>query len=263
MKTNHEYSNKCWWCGNEDLTYEHKYKQSDTKQEFGGKQFKGDDAIIKVADNREQDIQGINSGELKFQKNLCKTCNNSTSSPFDKAYEKFSKFVKANEVDITQKLEISLLKVYGNHWLEEKELLIKYYLKHICCRLVDNKFQIPQNWIDYLNGKTELRYLTLDFKAKLDRYELIKYWEETNPNSGYLGIGPLQHQMLNDEFSDCIFSTFEYRWLMLYYKYDFNNTGVCSNFDTEIINLESEFNVPPDRVRELAIEEEKTCHNQA
>jgi len=69
MTKRYDYSNKCWWCGNQADSKEHKYKRSDLIKEFGRGSYSGDKELVRVFDSQLRKIQGPNSNEVKFSNN--------------------------------------------------------------------------------------------------------------------------------------------------------------------------------------------------
>ena len=83
------YNLKCWICGNEADSREHKHKKTDVNRAF--KNVPTNDKYIGVfkSGEIERHVQGVDSKLLKFEKVICQRCNNQSSQPHDFAYEKF------------------------------------------------------------------------------------------------------------------------------------------------------------------------------
>ena len=52
--------------------------------------------LLTEQNGKEIQLQGPNSTKLKFEKVMCEKCNNTTSQPFDRAYDKFISYVLNN-----------------------------------------------------------------------------------------------------------------------------------------------------------------------
>jgi hypothetical protein len=79
----------CWICNKIADSAEHRIKKSDLVSLHGSGSYKGENALFLVREGKQTPIQGPNSKVVKYRKNLCSTCNNSYTQPFDKAYECF------------------------------------------------------------------------------------------------------------------------------------------------------------------------------
>ena len=158
----HDYKDKCWWCGSIADSREHKYKKTDIIREYGKGPFRGGSAPVRVYNGQKYFIQGPNSKEAQFEKNLCKHCNEAKSQPFDRAYDRLQNFIKINREFILDSKAIQFRDVYGTDWNKDLHNLMRYYIKHICCRMVSSNIKIDPNITDYLNGAPEVAMYKLD-----------------------------------------------------------------------------------------------------
>ncbi|MBB6461718.1 hypothetical protein [Flammeovirga kamogawensis] len=162
---------KCWWCNSSEyaLSGEHKIKKTDIEQLFGkGDEFK-EQKFIKVVGNGilKGQIQSPSSNILKFNKKLCSNCNGSRSQQMDRSYEKFMNYYNENKEKIKTSKIFDLGEIYESRFNESYLNLKRYFIKHICCKIVDDLNLLPPlNLINFLNGKEELKDVKIIFNIK-------------------------------------------------------------------------------------------------
>lgn len=186
-----EHSIECWWCQvNEATTSEHKYKKSDFRKLFTNLNY---EAII-FNEEITKDIQGPNSELIKFDKNLCAHCNTSRSSNMDNAYATFFSYMIDNYDLIISSRIIDFKDVFGSHWCTPKRDVMRYILKHVCCRLHKNQISIPMSYLEFLNGSNIMNEVAFRFCYNSDLFSLLK------DSHSYLGVDPL-HANVNDDMT--------------------------------------------------------------
>ncbi len=82
----------CWWCGATANSREHKFKRSDLARMRGPKGLIWGDSTGESRAVRSDRRSSL----VKFEANLCSTCNNARSQPFDRAYDEFSDYAWNN-----------------------------------------------------------------------------------------------------------------------------------------------------------------------
>ncbi len=87
---------KCWICGKNAESREHKIKKSDIVSIYGKGAYKNDNEIVLIKDNKERNIPSDNSKLVKYNKILCNYCNNTRTQPFDIAYSTFIDYINKN-----------------------------------------------------------------------------------------------------------------------------------------------------------------------
>ncbi|MFH0895552.1 MAG: hypothetical protein V2A54_14030 [Bacteroidota bacterium] len=203
-----KYGNECWWCQLDIAsTSEHKYKKSDFLKLFGSE--RGDQIIFN--DILTKDVQGPNSDLLKFHKNLCPDCNNSRSSKMDKAYSNFFEFMIDNYESIITSGVVDFKNIFGTKWITQKKNVMRYFLKHICCRLHKNCISIPSNYLKFLNGYDIMNEVSLRFCFNKD--QLIAF-KEGHP---YLGVDPLLTNVNEDITINYIGSSYNFGPFKVHY----------------------------------------------
>ena len=132
------YGGRCWWCGQPADSREHRHKATDVRREFGRGPFTGPDAVVRWSGRALDQVQGPRSRRLAFEETMCQACNNVRSQPFDRAQERFNSYVKQHEGSIWASGTIDLQAVFGSTWRADAENLVRFYVKHVACRLVDH-----------------------------------------------------------------------------------------------------------------------------
>lgn len=165
----HKDKSRCWWCGSTDLTGEHKYKKTELEllyEKVYGKNNLVNHIKYKTESNGKN-IQSSASDRVKFEKNICKLCNNTRSQKFDVAYEKFIDYYYQNRIQITESHVIDLEDVFGSSW-EEGYLNVKRYIgKHVGCKLAENGLLPSKDLIGFLNNENKNHDLKILFQLKL------------------------------------------------------------------------------------------------
>lgn len=252
------YNNKCWWCGNDANSREHRFKKTDLEREFGkGSYIKGD--VVKTKGNFDikggLPIQSANSIYLKYSNNLCQKCNNTKSQPFDRAYDIFIKYLLENELIIFETHFVNLRKVYGDNWKLRYRELICYFIKNVSSRLADINIRIDDNIINFLNGLTNLNSLNIILQIRTDMVEFYKFIYKKNEQYSYLnasGIYGNQSKSLGTYYS--LKGIIQYNWFQIFYIYDDQNIYEFYFDDIkELINLQESFNLDPTEFKEFMI----------
>lgn len=126
---------------------------------------------------------------------------------------------------------------------------MRYYVKHIGCRLADSKVLIVPEVIDFLNGNSALRFISLNFEIRDDIVATINKLESDGDDSGMLWIGDMDcmSSPSTGEITN-INSHITYRWLRLNYGYDLSIPANSNNFSSDLVILQSDFNVDPSTI---------------
>lgn len=147
----------CWWCRSRPATTgEHKFKASDLAR------LMGDDSLVwgDTAGNAREirgrgGIQRDRHGVVKFPKSFCDSCNNATSQPFDRTYDRFSDYL-ASHRNLDAKDGIDFVRVFGPDWRESLFNLARYYGKHFGCQLVRTGVGAPDSLRSFLDGEFDM-----------------------------------------------------------------------------------------------------------
>jgi hypothetical protein len=177
---------QCCLCGEKgELTREHKIKAAMLKQEFGGQAL-----TIQRSHGSEQQTriaQGVKSKHLKFEANICKTCNNSCTQLPDNEFDRFSKLAlqqcKRGE-NPQALLESNDYQIGDSSYLN----LHSYFAKLLCCHLAELKAPIPIRLADFSIGKST-KCIELEI-GRSQNYEQMKNF--LGVNIQYADHGGLQ-----------------------------------------------------------------------
>ncbi|MCO6491692.1 MAG: hypothetical protein J5I98_24965 [Phaeodactylibacter sp.] len=218
MKKN---SNKCWWCKNKADSREHIFKRSDLKRIFGNSSY--DKITGPIIDDgiRQRKVQGTNSRFVKWKANLCSDCNNARSSSFDKAYDEFIQNIQPFFLQVMKDKCLDLRLIFGEDWSDKYKKLIKYYAKHIGCRLSNHELGVTENIIDFLNDTDKLRDIAFTFEIRpMNQIAALTSNEMFDDNYEVLNAG-LFHAMEKNEGENqsaiALFSWLTTGWLSFNY----------------------------------------------
>jgi hypothetical protein len=249
----YDYAGRCWWCGLPADSREHRYKKSDVVREFGKGPWQGNESLLRITagSNRHQRIQGPNADGLKFGTSLCQACNNRRSQPFDRAYDTFASYVSQNEAKILRLGFISLRRVFGRAWRADRDNVVRFYVKHIGCRFAEDGVQVPQSFIEYLDGSTRRpRGLSLTLQIRTDILAMEHHMQEVhNVPGGSLWMGDSQatYSKSSRQVTD-VWSHIGVGALRASYHVNAHKNSYRSNLNARYVPIRGAYNQPPDEV---------------
>ena len=88
---------------------------------------------------------------------MCRKCNNYKSRLFDLAYQVFTKYLKEHETTLIKTRILLFPDIFGKDWKRGRDNLLKYYTKHVCCRLSSGNVKIEDEIIGYLEGRCKMK----------------------------------------------------------------------------------------------------------
>jgi hypothetical protein len=247
----------CWWCGNTANSREHRHKKSDLKRIFGGdKKF---DAVI-CRDDETIYLQGPDSHKAKFEKSLCHNCNTARSQKFDLAYDQFITYIINNQDKIIRTGKFDWEDIFGENYIENKMNVLRYYTKHLCCKLSSNNITINKSIIDFLNFKTPIQYLYIKFEINLDLMKFLEFMRKEHGDIGNLYAGPVTVQENKKEGLEWVYTFYTYKYFQIKFIYSddireeffsgYNHYNVC-----KITPVRSYYNVHPEKFKDCTLEE--------
>ena len=183
---------KCWICGNEATTGEHKTKASDLRALYNGVSQKNP-LYLHTDERRNQKVGSIKSDKFKFDSLICANCNNARTASHDKAWEKISKFLREIKPPIKKGDEISLEKVFSTDFSESMLDVHLFFVKLFGCAIVELK--TPIDISPFAEAILQKRYhpkVFLAFGSSLD-----------------MGTGMTNIQTVNIDDS-CVYATWFY-----------------------------------------------------
>lgn len=142
----------CWWCRkNPATTREHRVKRSRVEQENA----RGGGSFLYSADPEFPHPAFLRSPDAKaakFGKTMCAECNGARSQSFDLAYQHFFDWSLEHLSLIRSRSSLSWKKVFADKPFDQRHL-IRYYVKNICCRIIDTGFdEVPDELIAFLDN---------------------------------------------------------------------------------------------------------------
>jgi hypothetical protein len=140
----------CWICGNPADSREHKFKRSDVAK--AGTSWARDDQPYYFDQNGSRRLQGPGSDRVKFEKVICHACNTTRSQPFDRAYDRFAEWVNQKGDALMTATDIDLAEIFGIGFQIETENLIRYFAKHLGCRIASDNYSMPPGLVALMNG---------------------------------------------------------------------------------------------------------------
>lgn len=151
----YDYAGVCWWCGGAADSREHKWKKSEIKAMYGPAGSESYPLLWIDDAGNAKPIQGPDSDVMKFEKSLCQNCNNARSQKFDRAYDQWIEYVRANYEQIIESRIIDLRDVVNGTGSEFRLDLARYFAKHIGCRVADKAGKVPASLIAFLDGDSD------------------------------------------------------------------------------------------------------------
>jgi hypothetical protein len=174
-------SHNCWICGGSAETAEHRIKKSDLVHQYGKGPYHGTDAPRHFKEGRVRPIQGPDSGLIKYEKNLCSSCNNSFTRPFDLAYEQFVAWTMSHQQDVVAHRVIDFESVFGTDWENRQRDLFKFFAKCFGCRMNEAGRVVPRDVVDLLVKVSFTTALYVTFLVNEDFDELKIHNVGTEP----------------------------------------------------------------------------------
>ncbi len=137
----------CWWCGtNPASSREHRIKRSRLEAETSS----GGPLTYFAVGFRPTTLRSTDAQAVKFGKTLCQRCNSTRSQPFDAAYDHFVGWAKANRERLRTATHIDWSEVFAETNYDNRHLA-RYYVKNMCCRIVDGGSDVPKQLVTFLD----------------------------------------------------------------------------------------------------------------
>lgn len=139
----------CWICGDPADSREHKFKKTDLARSSAT--WLPADQPYFVSGSGVRRIQGPKSQLVTFGKVLCQKCNSARTQPYDLAYERFAKWVVDKDATLMAKPELDFAEIYGAEFETGVLNLLKYFAKHLGCRIASDNYLMPPKLAPSLN----------------------------------------------------------------------------------------------------------------
>ena len=135
---------KCWICDSPADSGEHKAKASDVRSIIGTPTNKIP-FHLRMGDEKLK-LQGLDVDLLKWTQKICSDCNNSLSSPYDRAWEKLSSFLQKHPNGLPS---VNLKTVYGDRFNDKFLNLYLYFAKQFGCYVSNENIGIDLKDFSY------------------------------------------------------------------------------------------------------------------
>lgn len=240
---------KCWWRGAAATSGEHKFKRSDLTRAFGNGTWRGPTMIAHVAD-RVLSPQSSRAKGLKFEKSLCHSCNTARSQTFDRAYDTFADHIRGSGDQVLGTGILDWTDVYGGEWQDGVQLLTRYWVKHIGCRLAQVGAAISPVLIEFLDGVADLKHVQMGLEIREDIVVLMSHLAGTHGESEHsLWLGPATGHV--DRATGRIVQVSSHagiNWLRVWYEYDLAEPRGSVDYGTAQVALPRAWSIDPDTV---------------
>ncbi|WP_300465593.1 hypothetical protein [Desulfobacula sp.] len=133
---------KCWICGNEAKTGEHKIKASDLRALYNDVSQRNP-LYLHTDQRRNQKVGSIKSGKFKFNSLICPNCNNARTAPHDNAWMKLSKFLRGRNTAMKKGDSIPLEIVFPDTLSKSMLDVHLFFVKLFGCAIVELKVPYP------------------------------------------------------------------------------------------------------------------------
>lgn len=132
---------KCWICGDEGTTGEHRTKATDLRALFGEITQKSP-IYFHTSGIKNIPVGSSKSDRFKSNAKICSRCNGSLTQPYDKAWEKLSSYLLGNFSQIAKNGRINLSKVFPGATGQALLNVHLYFVKLFGCLIVEHDVPI-------------------------------------------------------------------------------------------------------------------------
>lgn len=181
---------KCWICGVDSNSREHKIKQSDLKHLYPAvSQTKP--VLHRTNGIRKRPIGSHKADGLKYPKSICAICNGALTQPYDYAWETLSDFLFTHSKKIHNNNVVDLVDVYSLDLQENIKNVQLFFAKLFGCKLIESEFDFDLSEIgNAIRTNTEIPPLYLKLRrsdnGKSESYSAVSNIEVRKSASGEL-----------------------------------------------------------------------------
>lgn len=131
---------KCWICGADAVSGEHRVKASDIRDVFGRVDPKKP-LFLHTNNRRNRKVRGIKAPVLKSRALICSKCNNERTQPHDRAWALLSRFLRTKP-EIKSGDRIRLHKVFPGSVKTSMLYIHLFFLKLFGCQIAEHNVPI-------------------------------------------------------------------------------------------------------------------------
>jgi hypothetical protein len=190
------------------------------------------------------------SDSLTFSPVICNDCNSRRSHRIDRDYDRFADFIRKQGPAVYESGVLDWGAIYGDAWAQGRDNVLRYWVKHIGCRLAELAMPIDPSFVAFLDETGPLQ--GIDFRleiredfAALQRHSVNVHGEELS----MLGLGDLTGWA---DRQTGAFTGAQGHWsldaLRLNYGYRVGDAVAGANFYNKVNELPRDWNVHPDSV---------------
>lgn len=144
-------------------------------------------------------IRSVKKSEaVRFGTEMCRACNGARSQPFDRAYDEYVDFLWAHGDEMWFWDGIPMPAVFGHKWSSKQLDLARYFAKHFGSRIVDEGLEVPPGLIDFMNGGSKPRNVSMCFAKREDLWELHKGLQGITGGPPGLWLGEMNAHLTSD-----------------------------------------------------------------
>lgn len=189
---------KCWICGNDATSGEHKTKRTDLRLNFS-EPTQDRPLFYHDAKRQNQLVRSFDSKILKSPSRLCAHCNNARTQPHDRAWEKMSTFLRQCHPPMRPGVIIRANRIFPYDTKRQMLHVHLYFLKLFGCMVVEG--QVPLDITIFANS-------IMNEKAHPCVYL------EFGPSMSYDGkgvVGRSDLEALKNDYNECVFAVWLYQ----------------------------------------------------
>ncbi len=135
---------KCWICGNDGTTGEHKTKRSDLRAVFGSPT-QADPLYYHDGRIKNRRVGSLDAKILKSPSLICQNCNTARTQPHDRAWEKLSAALRSHRPAITPGMTVRANSIFQYDTAREMLNVHLYFVKLFGCHIVACNIPIDIN----------------------------------------------------------------------------------------------------------------------
>lgn len=124
--------------------------------------------------------------------------------------------------------------------------VVRYYVKHIGCRLAESGILVDPRVKAYLDGTRPLVCVEMEFEIREDivAMEAKLVAEQLTEGGAWIGDGMADQHQSSNTFSR-FYSHVGYRWLRMNYQYDDSFRGIFNANPSDVLVLGTGHNLDP------------------
>lgn len=189
---------KCWICGDNAMTREHRTKRSDLRDVFGTPT-QAEPLYLHNAKTRNRPIRSLNAKVLKSPSLICASCNNTRTQPHDRAWERMSKSLRTRIQANALGAVVRANRIFQRDTAREMRNVHLYFVKLFGCHVLEGA--IPIDVATFSNAI---------LNEKACPYVYLKFGRDRSLNDNAMaGMSDIEAEMRNSDGS-CAFATWLY-----------------------------------------------------